>query len=126
MAEAFFGTGGSVAVRLHSCGGFIRVIELAVGLFLEEFGEVGDLFGDGVGTARVLGRDFGELMYGVGTGTFDKYGLDACGIMVVVVEVLASNGMDVGTKFASVVFAGRELMLANRMMASWVLSTVMS
>ena len=100
------GISGGVAVKLHGCGGFIEVIGVTVGLFLEEFGEVGDLVGDSVGAAGVLGRCFGEFAYGIGPGTFDKDGLDACGIMGVVVGVLALYGLDGRTKFASVVFAG--------------------
>ena len=75
---------------------------------MEEFGEIGDLVRDGMGAAGVLGRCFGEFAYDVGPGTFNKDGLDACGIMCVVVGILALDGLDGGMKFASVVFAGCE------------------
>jgi hypothetical protein len=83
---------------------------VAAGLFLEEFGEIGDLVRDSMGAAGVLGRCFGKFAYGISPGTFNKDGLDACGIMcvVVVVGILASDGLDGGMKFASVVFAGCE------------------
>ena len=108
MVRASVGTSRGVTVKLHGGGGFIGVVGVAVGLLLEEFGEVGDLVRDGVCAAGVAGRGFGELAYCVGTGTFDKDGLDACGVMGVVVGVLASDGLDGRTKFASIVLAGCE------------------
>jgi hypothetical protein len=106
---ALVDTSGGVAVGLHGCSGFIGVVGVVVGLLLEEFDQVGNLVGDGVGTARVSGWCFGEFAYGIGTCTFYKVGLDACGVMGVVVGVLVSDSLDGRTKFKSVVFAGREL-----------------
>ena len=64
-------------------------------------------------------------MYGIGTGTFDKDGLDACGVMVVVVGVLVLNGLNGGMKFMSVVFTGHELHVGQQDVASWVSLVVM-
>ena len=108
-ARASVGTGQGVAVRLHGDGGFIGVVCAVVGLLLKEFGGVGDLVGDCVCTSGVADRGFGELAYGVSTGTFDKDGLDACSVMGVVVGVLVSDSLDGRKKFKSVVFAGLEL-----------------
>ena len=55
---------------------------MAIGLLLEEFGEVGNLVGDGVGTVGVLGWGFDELAYSIGMNTLNKDGLDACSVLV--------------------------------------------
>ena len=75
-------------------------------MFLEEFGEVGDLVGYCVCAAWVAGGCFVEFLYSIGAHTFNEDGLDACGCVGVVVGVLASDGLDGGTEFASVVLVG--------------------
>ncbi len=75
-------------------------------MFLEEFGEVGDLVGYCVCAACVAGRCFVVFLYGVSARTFNEDGLDAGGCVGVVVRVLASDGLDDGTEFASIVLAG--------------------